>query len=210
MHASENEIIIVNYGMGNLFSIRKVIERIGFSCKISNSYSDIKNAIKILLPGVGHFGKAMSNLRQTNLTEELNEAVLVKKIPVLGICLGMQLMASYSEEGDALGLNWFDAQVVKFKIENKDLYKVPHMGWNTITHENSNSDILKKIEAGDEFYFVHSYHIVTKKATDILTKTPYEYLFVSSIEKDNITGVQFHPEKSHKAGEQLIKNFLSK
>jgi len=205
----KGEIIIVDYGMGNLFSVRKVVERIGFSCKISNDPNDIKSADKIILPGVGHFGKAMSNLREAHLIDELNEAVLVKKTPVLGICLGMQLMASHSEEGDASGLNWFDARIVRFKIKSTGLYKVPHMGWNTITHEKPDSFVFNKIEDDDEFYFVHSYHVATEQAGDVLTKTPYEYSFVSSIAKDNIVGFQFHPEKSHKAGEQLIKNFLS-
>jgi imidazole glycerol-phosphate synthase subunit HisH len=205
----KNEIIIVDYGMGNIFSIQKVIERVGFSCNISNSYDDIKNAGKIILPGVGHFGKAMSNLKEANLIDELNEAVLGKKVPVLGICLGMQLMASHSEEGDVSGLNWFDAEVVKFKITKKELFKVPHVGWNKLSHEKLNSNILDSIHPDDEFYFVHSYHIETKEEVDILSKTRYEYTFVSSIQKENITGVQFHPEKSHKAGEQLIKNFLS-
>jgi imidazole glycerol-phosphate synthase subunit HisH len=205
----KDDIIIVDYGMGNLFSIRKVVERIGFPCKISNSHEDIKNAGKIILPGVGHFGKAMDNLKQAHLVDELNEAALVKKTPVLGICLGMQLMASHSEEGDVPGLNWFDADVVRFNIEKKEMFKVPHMGWNTVSHEKTDTAFLEKIDAEDEFYFVHSYHVVTKAATDVLTKTPYEEVFVSSIVKDNIVGYQFHPEKSHKAGEQLIKNFLS-
>jgi glutamine amidotransferase len=205
----KGDIIIVDYGMGNLFSIRKVVERIGFSCKISNSHEDIKNAGKIILPGVGHFGKAMDNLKQAHLIDELNEAALVKKTPVLGICLGMQLMASHSEEGDVQGLNWFDADVVRFDIEKKEMFKVPHMGWNTVSHEKNDTPFLEKIDAEDEFYFVHSYHVVTKAATDVLTRTPYEQIFVSSIVKDNIVGYQFHPEKSHKAGEQLIKNFLS-
>lgn len=204
------EIVIVDYGMGNLFSIRKVIERIGFSCKISNSYRDIKSAGKIILPGVGHFGKAMYNLKAANLIDELNETALVKKTPVLGICLGMQLMTSFSEEGEAYGLNWFDARVIKFKMRNSSMYKVPHMGWNTITHEKPDSYIFDKIETDDVFYFVHSYHTVTGINEDILAKTSYEYTFVSAIIKDNIVGFQFHPEKSHKAGEQLVKNFLSK
>lgn len=205
----KGDIIIVDYGMGNLFSIRKVVERIGFNCKISNSHEDIKNAGKIILPGVGHFGKAMDNLKQAHLIDELNEAALVRKTPVLGICLGMQLMASHSEEGDVSGLNWFDADVVRFDIEKKEMFKVPHMGWNTVSHEKSDTPFLEKIDAEDEFYFVHSYHVVTKAVNDILTKTPYEEIFVSSIVKENIVGYQFHPEKSHKAGEQLIKNFLS-
>lgn len=208
MH-TKNDIVIVDYGMGNLFSIRKVIERIGFNCKISGLYNDIKNAGRIILPGVGHFGKAMDNLKKGNLVEELNEAVLVQKTPVLGICLGMQLMASHSEEGDEQGLNWFNAEVVKFDIAKKDLFKVPHVGWNKITHEIPDNKVLASIEADDEFYFVHSYHVVTNDDADVLTKTQYEYPFVSSIQKDNIIGVQFHPEKSHAAGEQLIKNFLS-
>lgn len=205
----KDEVIIVDYGMGNLFSIRKVIERIGFSCTISNAPNEIKNAGKIILPGVGHFGKAMNNLKNAHIIDELNEAVLVKKTPVLGICLGMQLMATHSEEGDAMGLNWFDARVIRFQISNTDLYKVPHMGWNTISHEQPGSFILKNLKEEDEFYFVHSYHVVPNDPADVLTKTPYENLFVSSVQKNNITGVQFHPEKSHLAGEQLIRNFVN-
>lgn len=195
--------------MGNIFSVRKVIERIGFTCSVSQSYEDIKHASKIILPGVGHFGKAMNNLKERNLLDALNEAVLVRKTPVMGICLGMQLMASHSEEGDVQGLGWFDADVIKFRIQHNDKYKVPHMGWNTISHEKAGTAFMDRINDDDEFYFVHSYHIVPKKEEDILTKTLYEYSFVSSIAKDHIVGYQFHPEKSHKAGEQLIKNFLS-
>lgn len=205
----QNEIVIIDYGMGNLFSIRKVIERLGFSCRVSRSYEDIHKAGRIILPGVGHFGKAMQNLQEANLVETLNEAVLVKKIPVLGICLGMQLMAAHSEEGDAAGLGWFDASVIRFRIKNPGLYKVPHMGWNTLTHEKPGSPTLKHLSTDDEFYFVHSYHVVANNAADILSQTSYEYIFVSAFEKGNITGVQFHPEKSHRAGEQLIKNFLN-
>ena len=194
--------------MGNLFSIRKVIERLGFSCRVSRLYEDISKADRLILPGGGHFGKAMQNLQEAHLVEALNEAVLVKQIPVLGICLGMQLMASHSEEGDVAGLGWFDASVIKFRIHNPGLYKVPHMGWNTISHEIPASRILKDLQPDDAFYFVHSYHVLANRASDILTMTSYEYPFVSSIEKDHITGVQFHPEKSHRAGEQLIKNFL--
>jgi glutamine amidotransferase len=203
------EILVVNYGMGNLYSIRKVTERLGFTCNISDSPDEILNARQIILPGVGHFGKAMQNLEAAGLTNALHEAVIVKKTPVLGICLGMQLMAAYSEEGDAAGLGWFDANVMKFRITNKDMYKVPHMGWNTLTHEKPPSPLLQGIELRDEFYFVHSYHISTSVQDDVTTKTPYEYLFVSAIEKENIFGVQFHPEKSHTAGEKMLRNFLN-
>jgi len=204
----KSDIVIVDYGMGNLFSIVKVIERLGYSCKVTGSFTEIRNASKIILPGVGHFGKAMDNLMQANLVDELNETVLVKKTPVLGICLGMQLMASHSQEGDSTGLNWIDAEVVKFNMQNPEIYKVPHVGWNTLSQEKENSFLLKEIKPDDKFYFVHSFHFSANDASDILTQTNYEYSFVSAVQKENITGVQFHPEKSHKAGEQMISNFL--
>ncbi len=204
----KSDIVIVDYGMGNLFSIVKVIERLGHTCKVTGGFTEIRNASKIILPGVGHFGKAMDNLKQANLVDELNEAVLVKKIPVLGICLGMQLMATHSEEGDSTGLNWIDAEVVKFRMQKPEIYKVPHVGWNTLSHEKENSFLLKGLDKEDKFYFVHSFHFSANKSSDILSKTDYEYSFVSAVQKENITGVQFHPEKSHKAGEQMISNFL--
>lgn len=203
------EVLVVDYGMGNLFSIRKVVERLGFACTISRDPDEIRSANKLILPGVGHFGKAMQHLQEGRLIDPLQEAVLNRKTPVLGICLGMQLMASYSEEGGAEGLGWFDARVVRFRISNTDLYKVPHMGWNTLLPEKPSSRLLKGIDAQDEFYFVHSYHVETGIQGDILTKTSYEYQFVSAIEKDNIFGVQFHPEKSHQAGETMLNNFLT-
>jgi glutamine amidotransferase len=204
----KSDIVIVDYGMGNLFSIQKVIERLGYRCTISGSYNDLQSAGKIILPGVGHFGKAMDNLQHANLVDELNEKVLVKKTPVLGICLGMQLFANTSEEGEAQGLNWIDGKVVKFHIQKPEVYKVPHVGWNTLSHEKEDSFLLEQITTDDSFYFVHSYHFSANDASDILTQTDYEYSFVSAVQRDNITGVQFHPEKSHKAGEQMISNFL--
>ncbi len=206
----KNGVVIVDYGMGNLYSIQKVIERLGYSCTISGSYSAIQTAEKIILPGVGHFGKAIENLKHANLWDELNEKVLVKKTPVFGICLGMQLFATSSEEGDAQGLDWISGRVIKFHIQNKEVYKVPHVGWNTLTHEQQDSFLLKGLEPEDKFYFVHSYHYAANAAPDTLCKTDYEYSFVSAVQKDNITGVQFHPEKSHKAGEIMISNFLKR
>ena len=203
-----NHVVIIDYGMGNIFSNRKVVERIGHGCVVSSSANVIQNARRIILPGVGHFGMAMNNLVASGLVDVLHEAVLVKKIPVLGICLGMQLMAGSSEEGDARGLNWFDARVVRFRIQDQKVYKVPHVGWNTLTHEKP-SRLLQGITPDEEFYFVHSYHFETEMGADVVSTTSYEYSFVSAVERDNIYGVQFHPEKSHKAGEQLIKNFLN-
>ncbi len=204
----KTDIVIIDYGMGNLFSIQKVIERLGHSCKVTGDFNEIRNASKLILPGVGHFGKAMDNLKLANLVDELNEKVLVKKTPVLGICLGMQLMATHSQEGDSTGLNWFDAEVVRFNIQKPEIYKVPHVGWNTLTHEKENSFLLKGLDTEDKFYFVHSFHFSANNQADILSNTNYEYSFVSAVQKENITGVQFHPEKSHKAGEQMISNFL--
>ena len=203
-----NNVVIIDYGMGNLFSNRKVIERLGHACVVSSSASVIHNAKRIILPGVGHFEMAMNNLIARGLVDVLNEAVLIKKIPVLGICLGMQLMARYSEEGDASGLNWLDARVVRFQIQHQKMYKVPHVGWNTLKHAKP-SRLLQGISPEEEFYFVHSYHFQAEMDADVVSKTTYEHPFVSAVERDNIYGVQFHPEKSHKSGERLIKNFLN-
>ncbi len=203
------QILIVDYGMGNIFSIGKVLERLGFAYQISHSPEEIVAATRIILPGVGHFGKAMEHLQHAQLVDALNEAALIKKIPTLGICLGMQLMAGFSEEGNVNGLGWFDARVRHFQIQNRALYKVPHMGWNTTLACKPESSILRGLKPDAEFYFVHSYHIELADKSDALTTTPYEYPFVSAIQKENITGVQFHPEKSHEAGYQLIKNFLA-
>ena len=203
---STRDIVVVNYGMGNLHSIYKKIKSITEKIIVSSKPNDILNASKIILPGVGHFGKAMDKLIQLNLIEMLNEVILVKKKPVLGICLGMQLMAKKSEEGNVEGLGWFDAEVVKFNKKNPYNYKVPHMGWNNIIISKP-SNLMTNISDNDEFYFVHSYHVLSNNK-DTLTTTNYESNFVSAIEKENIFGVQYHPEKSHDAGHILLTNFI--
>ena len=161
---------------------------------------------KIILPGVGHFGKAMDYLRHNNLDEALHKSVLVDKKPILGICLGMQLMCQISQEGESKGFGWFDASVTKMKVENKLKYKIPHIGWNTAERAKE-SQIFKGIEPEDEFYFVHSYCVANTVKEEILCKTVLESKFVSALAKDNIYGVQFHPEKSHESGFKLLKNF---
>lgn len=200
------KIVIVDYEMGNLFSVYKKISLLDVKVDISSDINKIRNADKIILPGVGNFAKAMQNINKLNLHNILNEIVLIKKKPVLGICLGMQLMAKFSEEGESNGLGWFEANVIKFKHNNKT-YKNPHMGWNNLILKKD-SIILKDLPENHEFYFVHSYHIKTNHLTDISAETIYEYSFCSAIEKENIFGVQFHPEKSHQFGEILFKNFL--
>jgi len=200
-------ILILDYGMGNIFSVQKKIKALGLTPIISNSEEDILNADKIIFPGVGHFSNAMENLKKLNVIQSLNEKVLEQKTPVLGICLGMQLMAKTSEEGNLNGLGWFDATVKKFNIQDKLNFKVPQMGWNTILI-NKKSDLMIGIPDQSELYFIHSFYIECSVEKDILNKTVYESEFVSAIQKDNIFGVQYHPEKSHEIGEKMLKNFI--
>lgn len=202
-----NSVLIVDYGMGNIHSIQRRLCQAGAVCTVSSKSDDILQAEKLILPGVGHFGRAMQNLHELGLVDALNEAVLHRKIPVLGICLGMQLMAKHSEEGDVDGLGWFSGTVAQFKIEDRLQYKVPHMGWNQ-ARKMKGSLLLKGICENAEFYFVHSFHFLAHEKLDVLSETDYSYRFVSAIEKDNIYGVQFHPEKSHEAGMMLLKNFI--
>ncbi len=202
-----SRLVIVNYGMGNLNSVKKMLDRMRVDAVISSNPEDIVNCRKIILPGVGHFGKAMSNLRKLDLLDVLNEAVLVKKKPVLGICLGMQLMAKKSEEGNVAGLGWFDAEVEKFSISDKIKYKIPHIGWNRINIKTK-SPLMSDISDSSEFYFVHSYHLKAHHKADVINETQYDYTFASAIAKGNIFGVQYHPEKSHDAGARLLKNFI--
>ena len=201
------QVVIIDYGMGNIHSIQKKLARLKINSLVSSSHQDIIAADKIILPGVGHFGKAMEKLHQLDLIHVLNEEVLHKKKPILGICLGMQLMALRSEEGNVNGLGWIDADVIKFKVKEKLKYKIPHTGWNEIIIKKESS-LMKGIPNLSEFYFVHSYHFKAHQSEDILNETDYEELFVSSIQRDNIFGVQYHPEKSHDVGELVLKNFI--
>jgi len=203
-----NKVLIIDYGMGNLNSVKRKLSRIGIDAKISNNPLEIANSISLILPGVGHFKKAIENLKKMQLWDALNDAVLSKKKPILGICLGMQLMAKHSEEGDAEGFGWFDADVVKLKVTDNLKYKVPHTGWNQVI-ELKESRLMKGIPELSEFYFVHAYHFKCNDPVDILNETDYEYRFTSAVEKENIFGVQYHPEKSHDIGEQFLKNFIN-
>ena len=201
-------LVIIDFGMGNLNSVKKVMLRINQEVLITSRPEDITKADKIILPGIGHFTKAMEILEQHQLIEPLNEAVLIKKKPILGICLGMQLMAKSSSEGNTRGLGWMDGEVVKFDVSNPIKTKIPHMGWNQISQVRE-SRLMKDIPDLSEFYFVHSYHWKTDNLQDIINETDYDYIFPSAIEKENIFGVQYHPEKSHDYGEQLLKNFAT-
>ena len=200
-------IIIVDYGMGNLHSVKQKLIRLNVNVIISSNPKDIEQSDKIILPGVGHFGKAVQSLQQLKLIDVLNEQVLIKKKPILGICLGMQLMAKRSDEGNCDGLGWFNAEVIKIEVQNRLKYKVPHTGWNQITISKP-SKLMNDIPDFSEFYFVHSYHFKAMDLDDVLNESHYESKIVSAIERDNIFGVQYHPEKSHDVGELLLKNFI--
>lgn len=197
-------IVVVDYGMGNLGSIANMIKKVGHKCLITSDLEEIKQATKLILPGVGSFDNGIKKLRELGMIEILNKKVLIEKTPILGVCLGMQLMTKSSEEGTLLGLGWVDAQTKKFV---SDTLKIPHMGWNIIKHQKE-SKLFDECEIEKRFYFVHSYCVSCNQEVDILTNTNYTQDFVSSFEKENVIGVQFHPEKSHKFGMSLVKNFV--
>jgi len=200
-------IAIIDYGMGNLNSVKKKLIKLKADVVVTSDKNEILTADKIILPGVGHFAKAMENLRSLDLIDTLNDAVLIQKKPILGICLGMQLMANRSEEGDVVGLGWIDAEVIRLKVEDTLKYKIPHTGWNQIKVINENP-LMKGIENDTEFYFVHSYHLKMENTFEQINTTEYEGEFTSAFGKNNIYGVQYHPEKSHDVGLRLLKNFI--
>lgn len=200
-------VVVADYGMGNLHSVKKALTRLQINPLISSSPDQLLRADKIILPGVGHFQMAMENLQKRHLDQALHEAVIGKGVPVLGICLGMQLLANSSEEGGMVkGLGWIDAEVVRFRNENTR-FKIPHMGWNSIKVTKS-SPLMQQIPDGSEFYFVHSYHFRCQDPQDMLNETDYVYPFASAVQKGHIMGAQYHPEKSHDTGLQLLKNFI--
>ena len=201
-------LLILDYEMGNLLSVKKAIDYVSKDdAIISSEPSDIAKADKIIMPGVGHFSQAMTKLIEKDLVIHLNEAVVNKNVPILGICLGMQLMSSFSEEGSVEGLGWVDAQVLKFKPEDKSKFKVPHIGWNRVKNQESNI-LFKSSKPDDEYYFVHSYYVNLTDQSVKKSYTKYSNTFCSAFQLENIFGVQFHPEKSHDAGLNLFKNFI--
>lgn len=191
--------------MGNLRSVQKAFERIGIPAKLSGDVDEILGAEKLVLPGVGNFEQGIKNIKSRGLFEPLNTAVLDTKTPVIGICLGMQLMTEFSEEGNCDGFGWIKGKTKKFSFNDNNL-KIPHMGWNNLTISNFNS-IYKGIPSNSFFYFVHSYFIACDDENNILAQSNYGIDFVSSFQKENVFGCQFHPEKSHQTGLQILKNF---
>jgi glutamine amidotransferase len=199
-------ITIINYGMGNLGSVQNMFKKIGVASEISSDLSVIAKAEKILLPGVGAFDAAMERINGGGFREILNKRVLEDKVPVLGICLGMQLLTDSSEEGRMPGLGWIPAKTIKFSFEKDSKLKVPHMGWNRVYEKNA-SPLIDDLPPEPRFYFVHSYYVQATDEGHVLTTTKHGVEFNSIIQRDNIFGAQFHPEKSHKFGMRLLENF---
>ena len=201
-------IVVIDYGLGNLGSILNMLKKIQAQAIISQSPQQILKADKLILPGVGSFDNGMKNISELGLRDVLNLKVVKEKTPILGICLGLQLFSEASEEGGLAGLAWLKARTIRFRVENSPNHlRVPHMGWNSVK-KTKDSAMLNGFNEDWRFYFVHSYHVVVDDESDALLKTHYGYDFVSAVQKDNIIGVQFHPEKSHKFGMQLLKNFV--
>lgn len=199
-------LVIVDYGIGNLASVLNMFKKVGVKevC-ISNDLNVISKASKIILPGVGSFDVGMENLEKSNFISVLNQKALVEKIPVLGICLGMQLLTKRSEEGIKKGLGWIDAETIKFNL-NPDLkLKVPHMGWNYIKVQQPN--LLMDMSSKNRFYFVHSYYVKCMDEKQSLATSCFGTDFTCMVNKDNVFGTQFHPEKSLKFGMTLLANF---
>lgn len=208
-------ITVVDYHMGNIGSIANMLTKIGAKAKVSSDADVLRNAEKLVLPGVGHFDRGIANLTELGLVPILEELVLERRVPVLGICLGMQLMCSSSEEGERPGLGWIDAKVRRFDESAFPDIKVPHMGWNRATPKRASSLFpSSQLAVGDaneppRFYFVHSYFVDCSHAEDVTAKTSHGLEFCSAFEHQNILGVQFHPEKSHAFGMALFRNFVS-
>jgi glutamine amidotransferase len=199
-------ITIVDYDMGNPGSIKNMLARIGSDAVISSDPSDILKATKLILPGVGNFDSAMRNLQAMELIDPLHEQVIQKKTPILGICLGMQLFTRGSEEGTRPGLGWIDADTIRFRMDAAPDMRVPHMGWNQIEVTQA-SPLLDDRFNDPRFYFVHSFHVQCRHPENVLATTNYGIRFHSAIIRENIFGTQFHPEKSHKHGLCLMRNF---
>lgn len=201
-------IVIVDYGMGNLGSIANMFSRIDIQATISRDVEAIAAATKLVLPGVGAFDQGMSSLRAFGLEAILDDRVRVARVPVLGICLGMQLLTRGSEEGTQPGLGWVPASTMRFRPEPQSTLKVPHMGWNTVELRKP-SPLFDEMYEEPRFYFVHSFYVACERAEDVLTATRYGGEFCSALQAGHVFGVQFHPEKSHKFGMKLLRNFAT-
>lgn len=202
-------ITLIDYGVGNIFAFQNVYKRLDIPTKIAKSSQDLMDAQKLILPGVGSFDYAMNRLNDSGMREKLDELVLEKKIPVIGICVGMQMMGNRSEEGKEEGLKWIDGDILKFDeklIQHRT--KLPHMGWNDVVPVDNHS-LFNGLERDAIFYFLHSFYFECKKPSETIATSEYGISFSSAVNRDHIFGIQFHPEKSHHYGERLLHNFAT-
>lgn len=200
-------IAILNYGLGNILSIKNMLKKVGYDCFIAETVVQVDNASKIILPGVGHFDYGMKMLKQAVFFDCLQKKALVEKVPILGICLGSQMLLDGSEEGTEKGLGWISGQCLRFDTGKMTIpLKIPNMGWADV-HFKKQTCLNNNIENIPRYYFVHSYHMNCENPNDILAISEYGYRFTAAVNKENIYGVQFHPEKSHKFGMAVLKNF---
>ena len=200
-------ITIINYGVGNISAFQNVYKRLNIPTKIATTSEDLVNAEKLILPGVGSFDYAMSQLNASGMREKLDKLVLEEKVPVIGICVGMQMMGNRSDEGKLDGLKWIDSQILKFdETLINQRTKLPHMGWNDVT-PIKNHPLFFGLEKEAIFYFLHSYYFKCNNPSDSIAISDYGISFSSAVNNKNIFGIQFHPEKSHQYGEKLLYNF---
>lgn len=203
-------IVILDYGIGNVNSILNMLNHVGGEAVISSDLDIIEKANALILPGVGAFDNGMRKLQSSGFLPVINDKVLNRNTPILGICLGMQLLFDSSEEGNLSGLGFIPGNVTKFNFSHLDessQLKIPHMGWNIVNTKDDNK-LFSNVNEQQRFYFVHSYHVNCKDPSDKLASTKYGYEFVCAVNRKNIWGAQFHPEKSHKFGMNFFKNFI--
>jgi imidazole glycerol-phosphate synthase subunit HisH len=201
-------IAIVNYGVGNLASVKNMLKKAGFESVLASDLDTIESATKIILPGIGAFDHCMKQFNASGLRERVTKKVMDDKTPLLGICVGLQMLMENSEEGTEPGLGWIRGKTVKFKKEKIGNLKIPHMGWANVRIEKE-SALTENLGELPRFYFVHSYHVQPENKSDELLSANYGYDFTAAISRDNIYGAQFHPEKSHKYGMKILENFAS-
>lgn len=200
-------ITLIDYGVGNMNSFINVYKRLNIEVKVATKVADLEGAQKLILPGVGAFDHAMNELNNSGMRQRLDELVLIDKIPVIGICVGMQMLGNYSDEGKLEGLKWIDANIKKFdETKIKQITRLPHMGWNDVIPKNQNK-LFEGLEQESIFYFLHSYYFECNLEQDSIATSNYGIEFTSAANHENIYGVQFHPEKSHNYGEKLLYNF---
>lgn len=200
-------ITIIDYGLGNILAFSNVYKRLSIPVRVAKSAADLQGAAKLILPGVGAFDHAMELLQKSGMRTALDELVLERAVPVLGVCVGMQILAATSEEGQGQGLGWIEGNVRRFdSASDRQPLCLPHMGWNDV-NPVSPSTLFAGLNSATRFYFLHSYYFQCARSENVLAQTEYGMIFSCAVQSKNIFGVQFHPEKSHHSGTQLLKNF---